>query len=249
MKVVVIGGGAAGMACAYFSALNGNEVVLVEKNEKLGKKVYITGKGRCNDTNDCEAEEFLSNVVTNPRFMIGAIRSFSTADTMNLLENLGLRLQVERGNRVFPVSDTSSDVIKTFERGLKSVGVDIRLNTEVKSLNAENGEIRGVTVKDLATDEKENIDCEKVVVCTGGLSYPSTGSTGDGYEFAKKLGHTVIKPRPCLCGVLLRGDFSALAGLSLKNIGYPVYCGGKKIYEDFGEMLFTHKGISGPVVL
>ena len=249
MKVVVIGGGAAGMVCAYFSALNGNEVVLVEKNEKLGKKVYITGKGRCNVTNDCEAEEFLSNVVTNPRFMIGAIRSFSTADTMNLLENLGLRLKVERGNRVFPVSDKSSDVIKTFERGLKSVGVDIRLNTEVKSLNAENGEIRGVTVKDLATDEKENIDCEKVVVCTGGLSYPSTGSTGDGYEFAKKLGHTVIKPRPCLCGVLLSGDFSALAGLSLKNIGYTVYCGGKKIYEDFGEMLFTHKGISGPVVL
>ena len=249
MKVVVIGGGAAGMACAYFSALNGNEVVLVEKNEKLGKKVYITGKGRCNVTNDCEPEEFLSNVVTNPRFMIGAIRAFSTADTMKLLENLGLRLKVERGNRVFPASDKSSDVIKTFERGLRSVGVDVRLGTEVVALDAEEGMIRGVTVKTPATGEKETLSCEKVVVCTGGLSYPSTGSTGDGYEFAKKLGHTVMKPRPCLCGLLLGGDFSSLAGLSLKNIGYTVYCGGKKIYDDFGEMLFTHKGVSGPVVL
>ena len=265
MKVVVIGGGAAGMACAYFSARNGSDVVLFEKNEKLGKKVYITGKGRCNVTNDSDFDEFMQNVVTNPRFMIGAVRAFSPQDTMSMLEELGLNLKVERGNRVFPYSDKSSDVIKAFERGLKAQGVEIRLNTRVSCIKITDGEVRGVyvcdsdnssrggfggvSVDDRSADGKEFIECDRVVVCTGGVSYPTTGSTGDGYAFAKSAGHTVEKARACLCGLYLKGDFTALAGLSLKNIGYSVYTQGKKIYDDFGELLFTHKGISGPVVL
>lgn len=265
MKVVVIGGGAAGMACAYFSARNGSDVVLFEKNEKLGKKVYITGKGRCNVTNDSDFDEFMQNVVTNPRFMIGAVRAFSPQDTMSMLEELGLNLKVERGNRVFPYSDKSSDVIKAFERGLKEQGVEIRLNTRVSCIKITDGEVRGVyvcdgdnssrggcgsvSVDDRSADGKEFIECDRVVVCTGGVSYPTTGSTGDGYAFAKSAGHTVEKARACLCGLYLKGDFTALAGLSLKNIGYSVYTQGKKIYDDFGELLFTHKGISGPVVL
>lgn len=265
MKVVVIGGGAAGMACAYFSARNGSDVVLLEKNEKLGKKVYITGKGRCNVTNDSDFDEFMQNVVTNPRFMIGAVRAFSPQDTMSMLEELGLNLKVERGNRVFPYSDKSSDVIKAFERGLKAQGVEIRLNTRVSCIKITDGEVRGVyvcdsdnssrggfgsvSVDDRSADGKEFIECDRVVVCTGGVSYPTTGSTGDGYAFAKSAGHTVEKARACLCGLYLKGNFTALAGLSLKNIGYSVYTQGKKIYDDFGELLFTHKGVSGPVVL
>lgn len=265
MKVVVIGGGAAGMACAYFSARNGSDVVLFEKNEKLGKKVYITGKGRCNVTNDSDFDEFMQNVVTNPRFMIGAVRAFSPQDTMSMLEELGLNLKVERGNRVFPYSDKSSDVIKAFERGLKAQGVEIRLNTRVSAIKITDGEVRGVyvcdsdnssrggfgsvSVDDRSADGKDFIECDRVVVCTGGVSYPTTGSTGDGYVFAKSAGHTVEKARACLCGLYLKGNFTALAGLSLKNIGYSVYTQGKKIYDDFGELLFTHKGVSGPVVL
>ena len=266
MKVVVIGGGAAGMACAYFSARNGSDVVLLEKNEKLGKKVYITGKGRCNVTNDSDFDEFMQNVVTNQRFMIGAVRAFSPQDTMSMLEELGLNLKVERGNRVFPYSDKSSDVIKAFERGLKAQGVEIRLNTRVSGIKISDGEVRGVCVCDCngnsrgvsgsvslddrsADGKKEFIECDRVVVCTGGVSYPTTGSTGDGYVFAKSAGHTVEKARACLCGLYLKGDFAALAGLSLKNIGYSVFSGDKKIYDDFGELLFTHKGVSGPVVL
>lgn len=248
MKVVVVGGGAAGMACAYFSALNGYDVVLVEKNEKLGKKVYITGKGRCNVTNDCDVDEFLSNVVTNSRFLNGAVRAFTPEDTMNLLEGLGLRLKVERGNRVFPASDKSSDVIKTFERALINVGVRILFNTKVLAISQNGGAVSGVYIKSLDED-KTFLPCDRVVVCTGGVSYPSTGSDGDGYDFAKSAGHTVLSPRACLCGLSLKGDFLSLAGLSLKNIGYTVFCEGKKIYDDFGELLFTHKGISGPVVL
>lgn len=265
MKVVVIGGGAAGMACAYFSARNGSDVVLLEKNEKLGKKVYITGKGRCNVTNDSDFDEFMQNVVTNPRFMIGAVRAFSPQDTMSMLEELGLNLKVERGNRVFPYSDKSSDVIKAFERGLKAQGVEIRLNTRVSGIKITDGEVRGVyvcdsennsrgcsgssSVDDRSAGGKEFIECDRVVVCTGGVSYPTTGSTGDGYVFAESAGHTVEKVRACLCGLYLKGNFTALAGLSLKNIGYSVYTQGKKIYDDFGELLFTHKGVSGPVVL
>ena len=257
MKIVVIGGGAAGMACAYFSAKNGYDVVLVEKNEKLGKKVYITGKGRCNVTNDCDSDEFLSNVVTNSRFMTGAVRTFSPSDTMNLLEELGLTIKVERGNRVFPASDKSSDVIKTFERGLKNEGVEILFGTKAEKILVSDNRVTGVEVSSVpgvggscgGSGDKRVIDCDRVVVCTGGVSYPTTGSTGDGYKFAEKAGHTVMKARPCLCGLYLKGDFTALAGLSLKNIGYSVYLNEKKIYDDFGELLFTHKGVSGPVVL
>jgi len=251
MKTVVIGGGAAGMACAYFASKNGDEVVLIEKNEKLGKKMYITGKGRCNVTNDCDYEEFLSNVVTNPKFMMGALRAFSPEDLMRLLEGLGLRLKTERGNRVFPLSDKSSDVIKTFERGIIEEGATVMLNTNAIGIIFENGHVTGVVVtsSDDKSGVKRTIHCDKAVVCTGGVSYPSTGSTGDGYKFAKAAGHSVTAPRACLCGLDLREDVYRLAGLSLKNIGYTVFCGDKKIYEDFGELLFTHKGVSGPVVL
>ena len=244
MKTVIIGGGAAGMVCAYFCALNGEDTLLVEKNPKLGKKLYITGKGRCNVTNDCDEEEFLSNVVTNKRFMTGAIWSFPPAKMMDFLQEGGLLIKTERGNRVFPLSDKSSDVIKCLEKRMNSVGVKVMLETEVLSIETCENYITGVqTTKGL-------FNCDKVVVCTGGKSYPATGSTGDGYKFAKKLGHTVTEIRPALCGLDLVGNnFQNLAGLSLKNIAVKVTKNGKSIYTDFGELLFTHTGVSGPVII
>ena len=244
MLTVVVGGGAAGMMSAYFCALNGEKTLLIEQNEKLGKKLYITGKGRCNVTNDCDEEEFLTNVVTNSRFMRGAIWSFPPAEVIEFLQNGGLALKTERGNRVFPLSDKSSDVIKCFERQLNRVGVQIMLNCAVTDLIAENGQIKGVQTT------KGYFECEKVIVCTGGKSYPSTGSTGDGYKFAKKLGHTVLPIRPALCGIDLKGaNFPALAGLSLKNVSLTVFKEQKQIYTDFGELLFTHTGVSGPLII
>ncbi|MBE5742920.1 MAG: NAD(P)/FAD-dependent oxidoreductase [Clostridiales bacterium] len=243
MNTVVIGGGPAGLISAYFSAKSGNQTVLIEKNEKLGKKLYISGKGRCNVTNDCSEEEFLENVVTNPKFLMGAIRRFSPEKFM---EFLGAKtpLKTERGNRVYPISDKASDITKCLENYLKEVGVEIRLNTEVKEINAENGKIAEVVT------DKERIACEKVIVCTGGVSYPLTGSTGDGYKFAKSLGHSIVEPKSALCGINLKGDFyKQLQGISLKNVKLSVCRGQKEIYSDFGEMLFTHFGISGPIVL
>jgi len=244
MKTVIIGGGAAGMLCSYFCAKNGEDVTLIEKNEKLGKKLYITGKGRCNLTNDCDVQEFLSNVVTNSRFLTGAIYSFSPEDTVKFFEGLGLSLKTERGNRVFPLSDKSSDVIKYLEIALRTAGVTVKLNEKVSAIIAENGSVNAVKT------EKACYKCDKIVVCTGGISYPLTGSTGDGYTFAKSVGHTVTPLRPALCGLELVGDsFAEIAGLSLKNIAFYVYKNGKEIYRDFGELLFTHHGISGPVVI
>ena len=244
MKTVIIGGGAAGMLCSYFCAKNGEDVTLIEKNEKLGKKLYITGKGRCNLTNDCDVQEFLSNVVTNSRFLTGAIYSFSPEDTVKFFEGLGLSLKTERGNRVFPLSDKSSDVIKYLEIALRTAGVTVKLNEKVSAIIAENGSVNAVKT------EKDCYKCDKIVVCTGGISYPLTGSTGDGYTFAKSVGHTVTPLRPALCGLELVGDsFAEIAGLSLKNIAFYVYKNGKEIYRDFGELLFTHHGISGPVVI
>ena len=244
MKTVIIGGGAAGMLCSYFCQQNGEQVTLIEKNEKLGKKLYITGKGRCNLTNDCTVDEFLANVVTNSRFLSSALYSFSPENTIEFFENQGLKLKTERGNRVFPLSDKSSDVIKCLESSLRTAGVNVKLNERVLAIITKEGKVCKVKT---ANAEYE---CEKVVVCTGGLSYPLTGSTGDGYAFAKSVGHTVTPIRPALCGLELQGgNFAELAGLSLKNIAFYVYKNGKEIYRDFGELLFTHQGISGPVVI
>ena len=244
MNVIVIGGGASGMVASYFSKKNGNDVTLIEKNEKLGKKLYITGKGRCNLTNDCDVETFLNNVVTNPKFLLSSIYGFTPEDTMNFFESLGLTLKTERGNRVFPVSDKSSDVIKVLEKALINIGVDIHLNETVVDIDANCGEVKGV---------KTNLgyyNADKVIVATGGISYQSTGSTGDGYKFASKLGHTVTELKPSLCGFNLKGEeYKLLQGLALKNVTLSAYDNGKLYYKEMGEILFTHFGISGPLVL
>ena len=244
MKVGVIGGGAAGMIAAYFSAINGNDVVLIEKNEKLGKKIYITGKGRCNLTNLCEPDDFLQNVVTNPKFVYASIYGFTPQETVDFFNGLGLKTKVERGNRVFPESDKSSDVIKTLSSAILSAKVTVKLNETVKSITTFGG-----AVKSIITDKNEYF-CDRVIVATGGLSYPSTGSTGDGYGFAEAVGHTVTELSPSLTGLNLEGgDFSPLQGLTLKNVGVSVFADGKLIYAKQGEALFTHYGISGPTIL
>lgn len=244
MTTIVIGGGPAGMIASYYSSLSGNDTILIEKNEKLGKKLYITGKGRCNLTNDCDTRDFFTNVVSNPRFLTSAIFSFTPRDLMAILESHGLRLKVERGNRVFPASDKSSDVIKTLTEMLKSVNVKINLNETVLSVKQKDGAICSVKT-DLA-----EYSCDKVIVATGGVSYPLTGSTGDGYKFAKTLGHSIVTPVQALVPFLIKGDYCAeLSGLTLKNVSLNVEKNGKLIVSEFGELLFTHHGVSGPVVL
>lgn len=244
-KILIVGGGAAGMMAAYFAAEKGCEVVLAEKNEKLGKKIYITGKGRCNLTNDVPVAEFFGNVVNNPKFLYGSIYSFSPEDTCDFFEKRGLTLKTERGNRVFPASDKASDVTKTLEKALTFAGVKLKLDTEISSVCIKDGAVSGVF-----TREGEFIAAESIVICTGGASYPLTGSTGDGYKFAKACGHTVVPPKPALTGIELKGkDFLPLQGLSLKNVRLTVFDREKKVFGDFGEMLFTHFGISGPIVL
>lgn len=245
MKVIVIGGGAAGMLGALQAAGEGNEVHLFEKNEKLGKKLFITGKGRCNVTNACEVEELLDHVVTNREFLYSGFYTFSNDRMMELLEELGCPLKIERGNRVFPVSDHSSDVIGALERGLRRRKVKIHRKTKVKSLVICDGQIQGIRI-----ESGDVISGEKVIVATGGMSYPSTGSTGDGYEFARKAGHHVTKLSPSLVPFQVKEDICRqLMGLSLRNVGVTLTADGKKVYHDFGEMLFTHFGVSGPVVL
>ena len=243
MTTIVIGGGPAGLISAYFRAVRGEDVYLIEKNEKPGKKLYITGKGRCNVTNDCDVDEFLSNVVTNAKFLNGAIRRFPPEKFMEFL--LGkTKLKTERGNRVFPLSDKASDVTKCLCAYAEEAGAEIKLNEKVLSINASDGKIVSVVT------DKATYPCDNVIVCTGGLSYPSTGSTGDGYAFAKSFGHTIISPVAALSGVNLKGDFyKNLQGLSLKNVAISVVNGKKKIYSDFGEMLFTHFGVSGPTII
>lgn len=243
--VIVVGGGAAGMFAAYSAALNGNRVLLLEKNEKLGKKLYITGKGRCNLTNNVPVSEFLNNVVCNPKFLYSALSELSPSDVFDFFVKNGCKLKTERGNRVFPESDKASDVSKTLQNVLLSLGVDVRLNTEVKDIKTENGRVYGVETL------SETFDCDSVIVCTGGLSYSSTGSTGDGYVFAERAGHSVVPLMPSLVGIELFGnDFLPLQGLSLKNVAISFYNpDGKTVYKDFGEMLFTHFGVSGPIIL
>ena len=243
MTTIVIGGGPAGLISAYFRAVRGERVFLIEKNEKLGKKLYITGKGRCNVTNDCDVDEFLSNVVTNAKFLNGAIRRFPPEKFMEFL-SAKTKLKTERGNRVFPLSDKASDVTKCLCVYAEEAGAEIKLNEKVLAINASDGKVISVVT------DKATYLCDNVIVCTGGLSYPSTGSTGDGYTFAKSLGHTIIPPVAALSGLNLKSDFyKNLQGLSLKNIGVSVFNGKKKIYSDFGEMLFTHFGVSGPTII
>ena len=242
-KVVVIGGGAAGLMAAYAAGSRGAQVTLLERNEKLGKKIYITGKGRCNLTNDCPPDEFLENVVRGGKFLTGAIWSFSSEDMMSLCERFSLPVKVERGNRVFPVSDHASDVTKMLERACLSVGVTIKLQEYVKEIGVLHS-----TMRDIIT-QNGVYPCEAVVIATGGLSYPSTGSTGDGLRFAKSLGHKIAPCVPSLVGLNCKGDFSALQGVSLKNVCLFAKRGGKVIFSEQGEMLFTHYGISGPLVL
>lgn len=244
--VIVIGGGAAGMFAAYSAAtVNRNSrVILVEKNEKLGKKLYITGKGRCNLTNNVPVSEFLNNVIGNPKFLYSVLTEFSPDDVMRFFEDNGCTLKTERGNRVFPVSDKASDITKTLQKALVKSGVEIMLNTNVLNIKTENGQIVGVQT------ESELLSCDSVIVCTGGLSYPLTGSTGDGYMFAKSAGHNIVDLKPSLSGLELCGtDFITAQGVSLKNVAITVLSGDKAIYKDFGEMLFTHYGVSGPIIL
>lgn len=244
-KVIVIGGGAAGMMAAIAAAEHGHKVVLLEKNEKLGKKIYITGKGRCNVTNACEMDKLFENMVSNPKFMYSAFYDYTNMQVMELLREAGCPLKTERGERVFPVSDHSSDVIAALERALRKRGVDIRLHTTAQGIQTENGHVMGVMLSDGSKPE-----ADAVVVATGGLSYPTTGSTGDGYRMAQELGHTMKECTPALVPMEIREEWCRqLQGLSLKNVTLTMLCGGKRIYEGFGEMLFTHFGISGPLVL
>lgn len=254
-KIIVIGGGAAGMIAAVAAAEQSNDVLLLEQNEKLGKKVFITGKGRCNVTNACATEELFENIVTNPKFLYSAIYDFDNTAIMEMLSREGCALKTERGDRVFPVSDHSSDVIKALEKRLKSLGVQIRLFTRVKEIcteeivsddeKAPKKRVTGVICQD-----GKKYSCDAVIMATGGLSYPTTGATGEGIRMAEKLGHRVTELRPSLVPFEVREDWcSRLQGLALKNVSVSMVCGKKKVYEGFGEMLFTHFGVSGPLIL
>ena len=248
-KLIVVGGGAAGMMAALFAARAGARVLLLERNEKLGKKVYITGKGRCNVTNAADEEEFMRRILRNPRFMYASFAALSNQELMQLIESLGVPLKVERGERVFPVSDHSNDVIQALRRELERLNVEIRYNCRVASLMADEGCCEGVT-----TEAGEKLFADAVILATGGASYPSTGSTGDGYALAEATGHKVEEPLPSLVPIETKESWPAtLMGLTLKNVRLSAYqAGGKKekcIYSEMGEMLMTHFGVSGPLVL
>ncbi len=244
-KTVVIGGGPAGMMAAGRLNMRGKETVLIEKNPMLGKKLRITGKGRCNITNACDVTEIFENIPRNPRFLYSAIYGFTNTDMIALLESLGLKTKVERGMRVFPVSDSAHDVAKALEK--YALGKHVRLlRGEAEQICTAQGRVCGVVLKD-----GREIECESVIVATGGISYPLTGSTGDGYRFAAALGHEIAEPTASLVPVITREQWvKDLMGVSLKNIAFKVTDEkNRSIYEDFGEMLFTHFGVSGPVVL
>jgi len=247
-KVIVVGGGAAGMMAAISAADSGAEVILIEKNEKLGKKVYITGKGRCNITNESDVENLLKNVRSNPKFLYSAFYTFDSYRMMEFLEGEGLKLKTERGNRVFPESDKSSDVIKTLKKALEKRKVKIVLNTKVLNIDIKDGICHGVIVQ--SGDKSGSYTADKVIVATGGCSYQSTGSTGDGYRFAKDADIKVTKCYPSLVPFNIGSDIpKRLQGLSLRNVKVTFSDKGKVLYEELGEMLFTHFGVSGPLVL
>lgn len=280
-KILVIGGGAAGMMAAIAAAKSDVEskITLIEKNEKLGKKIFITGKGRCNVTNACEVEELFSNVLEHSKFLYSAIYGFDNQAVMSFFEEAGCALKVERGQRVFPESDHSSDVIRVLERQLKQYSVDVLLNHEVRKVNCEELMIqeeplvademdkyarkksakkkmkqtlvvKSVDVFDKKRNSKTVLNADAVIIATGGISYVLTGSTGDGLKFAKKCGHTITPLSPALVPFSIEEEWCySLQGLSLKNVQAQVELNGKTIYSDFGEMLFTHYGVSGPLML
>ena len=244
MKTVIVGGGAAGMMAAVIAARNGDKVILIEKNEKLGKKVYITGKGRCNLTNACDDNDFFENVVTNPKFLYSAYYSFTSSMVMEFFEELGLKIKVERGNRVFPLSDHSSDVIGALKRELNRLQVEIQYNTLVTGVLTDGDRCIGVSTK------KGDIKADKVILATGGTSYKACGADGDTWKFAKALDIQTKPAEASLVPFEVKEDFATdLQGLSLKNVSVNLSLGKKKLYEGFGEMLFTHFGISGPLIL
>lgn len=244
MKILVAGGGAAGMMAAIAAAENGHRVCLYEKNSRLGKKLYITGKGRCNLTNACETEDFFGNVVTNANFLYSPVYSFDNNMVRQFFEDEGCPLKTERGNRVFPVSDKAADIIDALERAMRRLGVEINLNSHVDGLIEEDGRVKGLKAGG------QDVYGDAVILATGGYSYPSTGSTGDGHSFAKKLGHTVTKCLPALVPFTAAEEWvKDLQGLSLRNCKVVLFDGARRVYEDFGELLFTHFGVSGPTVL
>ena len=264
--VIIVGGGAAGMMAAYAAAEYGHNVVLLEQNEKLGKKLFITGKGRCNVTNACEQDKFFENIVSNPKFLYSAFYGFDNKQMMSLLNEAGCKLKIERGERVFPVSDHSSDVTAALLRLLQQKKVEIRLHTKVKRLLISGKDDEEPLLEDTRTVHREDnekkrihgvqladgtqIEADAVVLATGGLSYPTTGSTGDGFHMAEQLGHMVRECSPALTPMEIEEPWcTSLQGLSLKNVTLTMQCGTKKIWQGFGEMLFTHFGISGPLVL
>ena len=264
--VIVIGGGAAGMMAAYTAASNGHDVRLIEKNEKLGKKIYITGKGRCNFTNACDFDTFISSIVSNPRFMYSSGRAFGAQDMIAFLEEAGCRTKIERGNRAFPLSDHASDVTRAMERKMKEAGVRIELNTEAKkiSVRREGGFSVEVRKNEQGRENGQTIFADAVIICTGGLSYPSTGSTGDGYRFAEDAGLKVGPRAPALCPLTVEEpDCASLQGVSLKNVSVTVMerldtespegsarkKHGPVMDSEPGELLFTHFGLSGPLIL
>lgn len=243
MRVCVIGAGASGMMASIVLARGGADVALVEKNEKFGKKLYITGKGRCNLTNDCELDDMFANVVHGEKFLRSSLYGFTPQDTMAFFEDSGLKLVVERGNRVFPFSQKSSDVIKTLQIEIANLKVKTYLGTEVKEIRKNADGFKVVT-------PWESLECDKVVVATGGMSYPSTGSTGDGYAFARAFGLKIVEPRQALVPIIVKQNVSALQGISLKNVNLcAIDENGKEIASEFGEMLFTNRGLSGPIAL
>ena len=251
MKTIVIGGGPSGMMAAITAKKQGDEVILLEKKESLGRKLLITGKGRCNITSSLSMDEFIKNTPTNGRFLYSSFEQFTNLDIIEFLKKHGLKVKEERGNRIFPITDKSIDVLKCFEKEIQDLKIKIEYNTKVKEIleKKENDKIKVVGIK---TDKKE-IFADKVILATGGKSYPLTGATGDGYDMAKKLGHKIVKIRPSLVPLETYNDdiCKSLQGLSLKNVKIKIIDleKSKEIYEDFGEMIFTHFGISGPIIL
>ena len=244
-NVIVIGGGAAGLMAGYAAGICGHQVTILEKNEKLGKKIYITGKGRCNFTNACDTEDFFKNVVSNPKFLYSALYTFSPDSMIGFVESQGIPTKVERGNRAFPESDHASDITKALEKAIKEYGVNVRLRTEVKDILIDGNKVIGVKLSDGSI-----INCDNVILCTGGLSYQTTGSTGDGLKWARKLGLKVTECRPALVPLNCKESYiRSMQGLALKNVNLTIKDGKKKLYDSFGEMLFTHFGVSGPLVL
>ncbi|MDY5985538.1 MAG: NAD(P)/FAD-dependent oxidoreductase [Lachnoclostridium sp.] len=244
-KILIVGGGAAGMFASIFAARNGHEVHVFEKNDKLGRKLFITGKGRCNITNACDVEELFPAVMRNSRFLYSSFYGYTNQDVIDFFESLGVRTKIERGNRVFPVSDHSSDVIRALSDEMRTQGVKVHLNTEIRNIETDKEEFQYLVLSDGA-----KVEGDSCIIATGGVSYRATGSTGDGHRWAQKLGHKVTELLPSLVPLEIREPWiPELQGLSLRNVKVDVRLGKKKLFEDFGEMLFTHYGVSGPVIL